>query len=504
MANSLICETITAGTMAELVSRRDAVTAADLVELRLDGVVEPDVRRALANRRLPAVVTCRPCWEGGCFDGSEEERCRLLSQAVEAGAEYVDLEWRAASRFRDLLARTGGRGVIVSFHDFSGVPEDLPSLYAAMRQTGAEVVKLAVTARRLGDVFVFEPIAPVAAIHPAVPGSEAAILIAMGASGLATRILPGRFGSAWTYAGKYAPGQIPAERLVREFRFRDVSASAAMYGVAGSRAAQSLSPLLHNAAFRACGIDAVYLPIQTDDFEDFLAFADRLPLTGASVTMPFKEAARRRCDEVDEPSAAAGAVNTLQRRAGRWVGTNTDIEGFLDPIRDVPLEGRRVAILGAGGAAKAVATAVARRGARVSVFARNGGRASEVAHVVGGQGFSGVPAPGEWDLLVNATPVGSAPDDGRSPLDGVGPPNLPPQARPRQAGRERIVYDLVYQPAVTRLLREAQAAGCRTVSGLEMLIAQARRQSAWWTGQVPDEDVMRQALADGDQSGADQ
>ncbi len=481
---ALICETVTAATMAELRARRDAVPdGVDIVELRLDGVRDPDVGAALDGRRLPAIVTCRPAWEGGRFGGGEEDRRRLLSQALDAGAEYVDVEWRA-SFATDLVARTAGRRLVLSVHDFSGVPVHLPSLYRALRGTGAEIVKIAITARRLCDTFALESIAAGERLARREPGPAGTVFVAMGASGLATRILPHRFGSRWTYVGSSAPGQISAARLVDQFRFRQVSSSAAVFGVVGVHASESLSPALHNAAFRHLGLDAVYLPLQTGDFDDFLAFAERLPLAGASVTMPFKEAAMCASRNVDETGRAAGAVNALRREAGGWAATNTDLGGFLDPIRDFALQGRRVAIVGAGGAARAVAVAVARCGARVSVFARNRERARQVAALAGGEACSGLPAPECWDMLVNATPV----EPGVS--FGVGPAAAPP-------GAERIVYDLVYQPAVTRLLQEAQAAGCRTVSGLEMLIAQARRQIAWWTGQWPEERVMRDALETG-------
>jgi 3-dehydroquinate dehydratase/shikimate dehydrogenase len=374
---------------------------------------------------------------------------------VDAGAEFVDIEWRAG--WSDFIERRRGRGIVLSVHDFAGVPEHLPGIFSEMRATGAEIVKIAVTARRLCDVFALETSI----------GSSDFVFIAMGDSGLATRILPSRFGSRWTYVGAAAPGQVPAERLLAEFRVRDITAGTGVYGVVGSRVSRSLSPSIHNAAFRTTGLDAVYLPLPTDDFDDFLEFAERLPLTGVSVTMPFKQTAMAHAVTCDEIARAVGAVNTLRRGANGWHGTNTDVEGFLDPIRDVPLRGQRVAIVGAGGAARAVAVAVGRAGAAVSVFGRQRQRACAVAALVGGEAFEGVPARGTWDVLVNATPVGSGTDVDRTPvpvdrLDG------------------RLVYDLVYDPTDTRLLREARAAGCRTVGGTDMLRAQAARQRAFW------------------------
>ncbi len=476
VTTALMCQTVTATTTDELRARRDAARAVDLVELRLDGVREPDVHGAIAGRRLPVIVTCRPTWEGGRFDGSEQERRCLLERALEAGAEYVDIEWRAG--FEGLINARGGRGIVLSMHDFHGVPEDLSSIYLAMRQTGAEVVKIAVTARRLCDVFVFESVGlsdfrrstssrRPEPVEGRTSGLSDCVFIAMGPAGLATRVLPARFGSRWTYVGSEAPGQIGAARLLTEFRFRDISPSPAVYGVVGKCVSRSLSPALHNAAFATAGADAVYLPFETDDYDDFLAFAEHLPVTGASVTMPFKELAMRHASEVDQAAERVGAVNTLRREGSRWQATNTDVEGFLDPIRDVPLRGCRVAILGAGGAARAVAVAAGNEGALVSVFARSRERAQAVAALVGGDGFVGLPDKGTWNVLVNATPVGSAPDADESPI-------------PADRLTGQLVCDLVYDPRETRLLREARAAGCRTIGGFEMLVAQARRQREWW------------------------
>jgi len=197
MNPSLLCETVTGATMAELVAARDA-TAADMVELRLDGVAEPDVAHALQNRRTPTIVTCRPRWEGGRFDGSEEERGRLLAEALARGAEYVDVEWRAG--FDDLIREHAPR-VVVSSHDFVGVPDDLCARARAMRATGAAVIKVAITASRLSDTLPLLDIAK---------GGDA-VVIGMGDAGVPSRLLAARFGSRWTYGGHgVAPGQVPA------------------------------------------------------------------------------------------------------------------------------------------------------------------------------------------------------------------------------------------------------------------------------------------------------
>jgi 3-dehydroquinate dehydratase/shikimate dehydrogenase len=480
MATSLLCETVTGTTMAELTQARDAATLADMVELRLDGVTDLDVAAALHGRSVPVIVTCRPSWEGGRFDGSEEERGRVLALALDRGAEYVDVEWKAG--FGGLI-REHGRRVIVSAHDFGGVPRDLASRVDAMRATGAAVIKVAVMATRLTDTL---PLIDVAR------GGDA-VVIGMGEAGVPSRLLASRFGSRWTYAGNgVAPGQMPVRHMVDHFRFRRLGADTAVYGVVGDKVAHSISPDMHNAAFGAAEIDAVYVPLRAADFDDFLTFADALGLAGASVTIPFKVDALNASRSSDDLTREVGAANTLRRRnAGRdakdWEATNTDVGGFLEPLDAVigadlkaPLSDLRASVLGAGGAARAVVMALVSRDVRVTVHARRESKAQEVASSLAVHAGPWPPAPGSWDVLVNCTPLGSAAACEESPLPGG-------------AFDGRLVYDLTYGTDESPLLREARRAGCLTVNGLPMLVAQAERQFEWWTGRRPAPGVMRRA-----------
>jgi 3-dehydroquinate dehydratase / shikimate dehydrogenase len=470
---SRLCVTVTGASMAELRQRRDLATEADLVELRLDTVEDPDAAGALAGRSRPVIVTCRPRWEGGHFGGSEEERRRLLADAQRLGAEYVDVEWRAG--FTDLIASRRGEGVVVSMHDFTGVPRDLAARAEAMRSTGAAVVKLAVRASNLSDCLELLPIGR--------SDPSRLVLIAMGEAGLPSRVLASRFGSAWTYAGDYAaPGQVPARQLLDEFGYRALSPHTQLFGVVGRPVLHSLSPAMHNAAFRAAGIDAIYVPLQASNFNDFIAFADAMAVVGASVTAPYKLDAFQHATEADETSRAVGASNTLRRRGAGWDAINTDVAGFLQPlVVHGPMVGRRCVVLGGGGAARAVVYALQQAGARVAVSSRRPEAAQSLAERSGATVAHWPPPAGSWDVLINTTPLGTAPDVDDTPL-------------PDGPFGGTLVYDLVYNPADTRLLRDARAAGCQTIGGLAMLVAQAERQFEWWTGQRPREGVMREPI----------
>jgi len=470
----LLCVTVTALTTRELRIRRDEIADADLIELRLDSVADPDVAGALAGRRRPVVVTCRPRWEGGAFDGSEEERRRLLTEALALGAECVDVEWRARSD--ELMSLTRGQRIVLSMHDYDGVPRDLADQVRAMGATGADVVKVAVRPRCLRDCLSLLEIGRARSQHADL------VLIGMSEYGLVTRVLPARFGSVWTYAGLQSDvGQLTPSSLIEEFRFRDVSDATKVYGLVGQPVAHSVSPAMHNAAFRDARLDAVYLPLPAVDPDDFITFARALGIDGVSVTTPFKVPLFKRIGDASAAARRIGAVNTIRMTNGHWTTDNTDASGFLQSLNDrFPLAGTRASVLGAGGAARAIAIALAAGGAVVSIHARNPNGAEEVAGFVSGRALPWPPAPGTWDLLVNCTPIGMHPHVEETPIGAE-----------RLTGR--AVYDLVYNPPTTRLLREATAAGLETFGGLEMLIEQARQQFHLWTGVWPSAAVMREA-----------
>src|SRR5262245_906971 len=472
---SKLCVVVTAPTTTELRRRRDEVADADLIELRLDTVRDPDVAGALAGRRRPVIVTFRPTWEGGHFSGPEEVRKRVLGDALQMGAEYVDIEWRA--RFDDLISLRNGHRIVLSSHDFDGVSADLAARLKVMRATGAEVVKLAVQARTLSDCV------PLLDLGAQVGRRGGLVLIAMGEHGLATRVLASRFGSAWTYAGGLQEiGQLDAQTLLNDLHFRALDESTAVYGLVAGSVSHSVSMAMHNAALRATGRNAVYLPFPAATADDFVSFGRALGIKGASVTIPHKVSLFDRMDEVDAVARRVGAINTIRvSEDGKWVGGNTDVSGFLQPLRErVPLDGLRAAVLGAGGAARAVAVALASSGSIVWVHARDRRKAQAIATLTSAQVGPWPPVPGSWDLLVNCTPVGMHPHVDETPI-------------PQDQLTGRYVYDLVYNPRSTRLLREATAAGCETIGGIDMLVAQAHEQFQWWTGAKPPAGVMRDA-----------
>ena len=378
MSRPLLVIVASAPTTAELRRRRDAaaLAGADLVELRIDSVADPDVAAALAGRTTPVIVTCRPEWEGGAFKDSEAERRRILECALQQGAEYVDVEFKAGF-CSELIAATGGKRIVLSTHDFEGVPADL--IRACSRHARG-------AARKSSRWPRWRTRCPTTCASLQLERAANTVLIGMGPSGAPTRLLAAHFHSLWSYAGDgYAPGQISAARTLNEFRFREVTDQTAIYGVVGSPLTHSVSPAMHNAAFRAAGVDAVYVPMVASSAEDFTIFATALGVQGVSITIPYKVGLFERADDMDDLSRRVGAVNTYRRDALRWEARNTDVSGFLAPLSGrLDLRGARATILGAGGAARAVAVALASAGSAVTVYGRNRGRAKDVAKLAEG------------------------------------------------------------------------------------------------------------------------
>jgi 3-dehydroquinate dehydratase/shikimate dehydrogenase len=454
--------------MAELRAARDAASA-DLIELRLDGVSDIDVAGALEGRSVPVIVTCRASWEGGAFEGSEAERIGILGEAIRLGAEYVDVEWKADRRG---LPAPGRTTIVLSHHDFSGMPRDLHDRVRAMAGEQPHILKIAVAPAGLRDCIT---------LRDAVQGVGRRVAIAMGAAGQLTRLAPALFGSEWTYGGTSAPGQVSASELREVFRIGAQTRTTAIYGVAGLPLAHSASPAMHNAAFAALGMDAVYVPLETADAGELLEVGAAVGLVGASVTAPLKTGVFARVPEHDDLSSGIGALNTLRRVGGRWEGRNFDVAGFLSPFvrRDVDLRGQRAVVLGAGGAARTALWALQSHGARVEVAARRADRASALAAEFGVAASPWPPHPG-WDLLVNTTPVGTWPETDATPLDA-------------DDIRGGTVYDLIYNPEETALLAAAAANGAAVIGGLEMLVGQACHQFEWWTGRPAPREVMTEA-----------
>ncbi len=464
-----------------------AEKGAELVELRVDYMRKrPDIGRLLNGRPTPVVVTCRRRTDRGRWFGTEEQRQAVLREAIIAGAEYVDLEDDIAKSIR----RYGKTKRIVSYHNFDETPIELYDIHRRMAQCDPDIVKIVTMANSPADNVRMLELVESAQI-PTVG-------FCMGEFGTISRILCGRAGSPFTYASfsrerELAPGQLSFAEVRNLYRFNKITKSTKVFGVIGDPIAHSKSPLIHNAAFRKTGIDAVYVPLRipADGLIASLKEFDRLGISGYSVTIPHKEAVLQFCDTMDRDTDDIGAANTLYRLNNEWAATNTDASAALEAIQDglkksggvTDLANRKVLILGAGGAARAVAFALKAKGAIVVVTNRSRERGKSLAEELGCQFTSWENRASEvCDILVNCTSVGMHPNVDESPFEQT------------WLSDSMLVFDTIYNPEQTLLLKHARERGCATVGGMEMFIRQAGRQFELFTGVAAPLEYMTETL----------
>ncbi len=446
----------------------------DMVELRadfLDGGELPHLRRFPDMIGTPPILTIRRAAEGGRFRGGEPARRRLIAAAA-GGYRYVDLESDVDRSFDEAVP--AGVRVIRSLHDTGGVPQPLGRIVRELPRSPAEIAKAAVTPR-IGREMV-DVIEAARGLGAAGAGRER-IVLGMGRFGVPTRILAAHLGNYLTFcslaARSAAPGHLDPDAMVDLYRFRSIHAGTRVLGVVGTPLSHSRSPQLHNPALAAAAIDAVYVPIELDDLAELDRLARLLPLDGCSVTIPHKSRAARMSD-AGETVRRVGACNTLVRTPNGWRGENTDVRGFLAPLRRMVPAPRRAAVVGAGGAARAVAFALRSLGTELLILNRTAERARALALEHGAMaarldasGLARVPAYSE--LIVQTTSMG-LPDNPGDPL-----------AAYAFRGHE-VVYDLVYGEGLTPILQRAREAGCAVIDGRQMLAEQAYEQFRLFTG----------------------
>jgi 3-dehydroquinate dehydratase/shikimate dehydrogenase len=495
-AGARICVVIgrTRHKMIQAEMQEAARHGAKLIELRLDYLAKaPDFKRLLENKPCPVVATVRRAIDGGRWASAEDARLTLLRQAIVAGFDWVDLETDVADQIR----RFGKVKRIVSYHNLREIPADLEKIHGRMCAQDADVVKLAVTPQHARDNLRLLDLLK----NPAKP----TIAICMGDLGAPTRILGPRNGAPFTYAAfnrerVLAPGLLHFDDARNLYRIEQLNPDAPVYGVIGDPVGHSLSPLIHNKALKHLGLPGVYVPFRVPrgELEGFMRGFERVPVQGYSVTIPHKEMAVTMAKRQDESVGAIQAVNTLVREQDGWVAYNTDgkaalesLLAHLDPDPGsgaVTVSSRVVLILGAGGVARAIAHTLNREGAIIILSNRTEERAQKLAEEVGCRFVDwGARHSVACDILVNCTSVGMHPNLDEMPVHHS-------FLRP-----ELTVFDTVYTPENTLLIKEARARSCNVLSGVDMFVRQAAMQFKLFTGRdAPVEymdKVVRRALS---------
>lgn len=485
-----LCVAIQGGTPAELMDRaEEASKHFKFLELRLDSLSKPAnavsyLKQFMSEHKdVTAIATCRRKAHGGGFDGPLATQLEILTKAAQAGCHIIDLEVESAEECKSAQLsklRTAGAALLISFHDFTRT-KGLEQSADRIEVFKPDFVKVVSTARNLMDNMAVLRLIEDRSLASHVVG------IAMGEEGLVSRVLGPRAGAAFTFASysdgtETAPGQIKAETLRDVYRLEHLDQATRIFGVAGNPIAHSLSPLLHNAAFRREVVNAVLLPLKTKSVQDLLTLALELPLAGCAITMPLKTEVLPHLANMDPLTSRIGACNTLRMGAdGKLYGFNTDVAGVIRPLeRRLRLNGARVAVLGAGGAARAAVFGLVEQGAEVLVVNRTHEHAVALARQAKAKSLKHeLLAKQHFDVLINATPCGMAGSKQALPI----------AENELNAG---LVFDMVYNPLETPLLKIAKSRGLHVISGLEMFVQQGARQFEIWTGKpAPESEMMR-------------
>jgi len=468
-------------------ARREVNAGESFFEFRLDYLTAPEHGIAAIRKFLMAhpdcslLATCRRHQNQGKFNGSVEDQIRILDAALDAGARAIDIEIESAENAIPRLDALRGKGrLLLSYHNYDGTPSP-EGVLRRMLRIQADGYKIVTTARKPSDNF---RVLALTKSHPRTP----LIVLAMGETGFPTRVLATAWGGMFTYAAPNASegtaaGQVSARVLRHLYRVEKFSRAAKIYGVIADPVRHSISPAVHNRAFQAQRMDAVYLPflVQPAQLKDFFVLAEKLPLAGFSVTIPHKQKVLRYLDVVDPLARRIGAVNTVWKKAGKWRGANTDADAVTVPLaRQLRLAKSSVLVVGNGGAARSAAYALVDSGAKVTIVGRNPDRVRSLARACGAEPLQREQLNGRrFDAVVHATPLGMHPHpEGCFFADAI-PGDL--------------VFDMVYNPLQTTLLRRASQQGLIVISGVQMFLEQAARQFEIWTGTPAPRTVMEKA-----------
>ncbi len=464
----------------------------ELVELRVDFIGRAvNLGRLLDNRPGPVVLTARRREDGGRWMKSEQERLMVLRSAIVAGADYVDIEADIASQ----IPRYGNTKRIISYHDFGGTPEDLDELHAAMAEEDADIVKIATMANSFAD--------NVRMIKMVRNAKVPTIGICMGDMGTLTRILANRLGSPFTFATysgdrKMAPGQLNWRDMKKIYQYDTINEKTELFGVIADPVAHSFSPLIHNRAFKEQEINARYLPfrVPAEDLSAFMDACKEIGVSGLSITIPHKEQSLDYCTQAESSANGIGAINTMIFQENDTLGYNTDYRAAMDCIEEVyektgedadgedrSMQGKRALVLGAGGVSRAIAWGLRQRHAEVMISSRTLERAKNLANEIGCRVV-------EWEerhipkvhLLVNGTPVGMHPDVNSSPYEAS------------KINEYMVVFDTVYNPENTMLIKYAKKRKARIITGVDMFVRQAAYQYKLFTGKSGPSKLMRKTI----------
>jgi 3-dehydroquinate dehydratase / shikimate dehydrogenase len=490
---------------------------AEMLELRTDYLeglntelaakLKGIAKEACGSKKIPIIATCRDKRQGGAIDYPEKLRIEVLAEAVNAGADFVDFEYENylypanQEKLRLALSKNGKARLILSTHNFETKPANIGKLFRTITNTCLGVIpKIVYKANHINDCFEAFDL-----LHQT---SGERIVFCMGQAGMVSRIIAKKLGSFVTFASidpqnQTAPGQLTIEQLKNLYRFDDIDAGTELFGIIADPVAHSLSPAIHNACFAAENMNRLYLPLlvqgQQQEFDSFLKniiLRKWLHIRGLSITIPHKQNAlnfvRQNTGYIEPLAEKIGAVNTIViHQGGRLKAYNTDYGAALDAITDgmkitrAELKQMPVAVIGAGGVARAIIAGLSDAGAKIRIYNRTFEKARALAEQFNCE-FSRLDDLRAVDakLLINCTSVGMYPDTQAT--------NIPQES----ITSSMAVFETIYNPAETMLLKEAKGMNALCIDGITMFVNQAMAQFKLFTGVDCSAQLMRKVAID--------
>jgi len=485
----MLASVITATNIKDLAEHIKKSKEADLIELRLDYIKDFNNKKLKSviefcrrECNKPIIATLRKKDEGGFFDGDENERIKILKNAIDAGADFADIEFSSGKNsIKSVINNKLNAKVIVSYHNLEGTPGNLIESYNKIKNLNPDLIKIVTKSNSVADNFKIFDLVKVANKE-----KKKIIAFCMGSYGQFSRILSVILGSQMTYASiskgkESAKGQLAIKDMLNIYRIKKLNRNTKIAGLIGNPVEHSWSNVMHNAAFDKMNINAVYLKFKVDKLKEFIEYFRSLNILGFSVTIPHKIEVMKYLDYIDKKAKEIGAVNTVVVKNRKLIGYNTDSDGAMKALKNkTELEGKKVVVLGAGGSARAIAYGLREDNAKVTILNRttnnaksmaddfdcNYGSLNDLKHI-------------DYDILINATPVGMYPDVNKSPISL------------NFIKKNTVVFDIVFNPYKTKLLKDAEKNGCAIIPGIEMLINGNILQFKLWTGKDAPKQLIR-------------
>lgn len=485
----MLAAVITAKSEHELVKDVRKSNDADLIEIRLDYLKEYEQKKIEGIIRKigkPIIITCRKKSEGGFFEGDEKKRLEILKKFIDSNTDYIDVEYSSGKdSIKDLILNKGKCKIIVSYHNLTETPHNIKNVYEEIKQLNPDLIKIVTNANSITDNFkIFE------LIKIAKKENKKIISFCMGSYGQFSRILSAAFGSEITYASiekgkESASGQLTVDEMIDEYRLKKINVKTKIFGLIGNPVEHSCSHIIHNTGFEEMKIDYVYLKFRVDKLKEFIEYFKKLNIGGFSITIPHKIEVMKYLDEIDSNAKEIGAVNTILVKNKKLIGYNTDCDGAMQALKaKTGLKGKKVVLLGAGGSARAICYGLKQEKAIVTILSRTI-ESSKLLAAYFDCDYGSLKDLKKFDygILINTTPVGMHPNVDFSPI----PKKL--------ILKDALVFDIIFNPYKTKLLKEAEKRGCKTISGAEMLINGAALQFKLWIGKnVPKKSIREKVV----------